>query len=249
MSVRLVDRPFRPAAGGWPSRLVGYPALSGILLLTMVALLVVLADRAADIADRVTAAPPGVAADGLIPDMVDDPSAVHVSAAVDEPIVEPAAGPDAALVPEPALRLQAAAPTGRLEAAEAIAGELARREAEIDAREQAIGLREATMVTVESRVREQTARLEELKRELEMLLGKASGEEEARIAHLVKVYEAMKARSAAGIFETIALDLLLPIVTRMRDTKVAAIVAEMTPDKARALTAALAKRQEFPTLR
>jgi flagellar motility protein MotE (MotC chaperone) len=56
-------------------------------------------------------------------------------------------------------------------------------------------------------------------------------------------------RSAAGIFETIALDLLLPIVTRMRDTKVAAVVAEMAPDKARVLTAALAKRQELPTLR
>ena len=66
-------------------------------------------------------------------------------------------------------------------------------------------------------------------------------DEQARIAQLVKVYEAMKARNAAAIFDPMALDLLLPIVRQMRETKVAAIVAEMDPAKARALTAELAR--------
>ena len=54
----------------------------------------------------------------------------------------------------------------------------------------------------------------------------------------------MKAKSAATIFDPLALDLLLPIVRQMRETKVAAIVAEMDPAKARALTAELARSSE-----
>ena len=60
----------------------------------------------------------------------------------------------------------------------------------------------------------------------------------------MKVYEAMKAKSAAMIFDPMALELLLPIMRGMRETKVAAIVAEMDPAKARALTAELAQPHE-----
>jgi flagellar motility protein MotE (MotC chaperone) len=225
----------------------GYPALSRVLLLTLLALLVASVDRAAGLAVIVAASWRGVAADEPMPDM-DRRAAVDLSGVAGGLPIEPAAGPDETPSPGPLRQPTAAASICRLEAVEAIADELARREAGIDARELAIALREAAMVPVEDRVREQVARLEQLKGELELLLGRASREEEGRIAHLVKVYEAMKARSAAGIFETIPLDLLLPIVKGMRDTKVAAIVAEMAPDKARALTAALARRQELPMM-
>ena len=56
----------------------------------------------------------------------------------------------------------------------------------------------------------------------------------------------MKAKNAAVIFDPMALDLLLPIVRGMRETKVAAIVAEMDPAKARALTAELARASARP---
>ena len=56
----------------------------------------------------------------------------------------------------------------------------------------------------------------------------------------------MKAKNAAAIFDPMALDLLLPIVRGMRETKVAAIVAEMDPAKARALTAELAREASLP---
>jgi flagellar motility protein MotE (MotC chaperone) len=46
------------------------------------------------------------------------------------------------------------------------------------------------------------------------------------------------------IFDPMALDLLLPIVRGMRETKVAAIIAEMDPAKARALTTELARPPE-----
>ena len=75
-------------------------------------------------------------------------------------------------------------------------------------------------------------------------VGEASAEERARITQLVKVYEAMKAKNAAAIFDPMPLELLLPIVRGMRETKVAAVVAEMDPAKARALTVELARGGE-----
>ena len=111
-------------------------------------------------------------------------------------------------------------------------------------REQTIALREALVTTVETRLASEVARLEALAGELQRLTGQLSADEQARIAQLVKVYEAMKAKNAALIFDPMPLDLLLPIVHGMRETKVAAIVAAMDPAKARALTAELARARE-----
>ena len=87
-----------------------------------------------------------------------------------------------------------------------------------------------------------------LKGELERLLGQVSADQQAPgSAQLIKVYEAMKAKSAAAIFDPMALELLLPIVRGMRETKVAAIIADMEPAKARALTAELARERPLPT--
>lgn len=170
--------------------------------------------------------------------------------------IEPAAGPVPAAPPVKASPLAAArseaVPDGRttdaphVAALEEIAAELKRRRAKLDEREQAIELREAAVKLVEERIREQVGQLDKMKGKLEALLGQVAADEAARINHLVKVYEAMKARSAAGIFDSMALDLLLPIVRKMRDTKVAAIIAEMSPDKAQALTTALAQIKQLP---
>ncbi|MFZ1426080.1 MAG: hypothetical protein WAS21_04850 [Geminicoccaceae bacterium] len=160
--------------------------------------------------------------------------------------VEPGAGP-------PDVEVEAAAvPTApatssspsRFEVLEELAAELRRHQARLIERERAIGVREAVVTTVEARVRAQLDKLDEAKREIERLLGRASADEQARIAQLVKVYEAMKAKNAAMIFDPMARDLLLPIVRGMRETKVAAIIAEMDPAKARALTTELARPHE-----
>ncbi|MFL5334551.1 MAG: MotE family protein [Geminicoccaceae bacterium] len=169
-------------------------------------------------------------------------------------LIEPAAGPEPPPVrtppppqPSPPPASPAASSDPPLAAAlEELASELQRRQAAIAEREQTLALREAVVRSVESRVAGQISRLESLNGDLERRLGQLSADEQARIAQLVKVYEAMKAKSAAMIFDPMALDLLLPIMRGMRDTKVAAIVAEMDPAKARALTAELAGSREPP---
>jgi flagellar motility protein MotE (MotC chaperone) len=157
-------------------------------------------------------------------------------------LIEPAAGPaDGAAAPPLAGSTARDGTPWRIEALEAIAAELDRRRAALTAREQALALREAAVKLAEERLGEDVQVLEKGKAELEERLGALSRDGAARTAQLVKIYEAMKAKSAATVFETMEPDMLLPIVKGMRDTKVAAIVAEMTPEKARMLTAELAR--------
>lgn len=61
---------------------------------------------------------------------------------------------------------------------------------------------------------------------------------------LVKIYEGMKPKEAAKIFDTLQTQVLLGVVNQMKENKLAAIVAEMTPEKARDLTMGLANKRE-----
>ena len=168
-------------------------------------------------------------------------------------VIEPANGPELAAVPQPTVQpVPPVAATHDTEPAtvavlEAMSAELGRHQADLAERERRLVLREAVMASVEARIGEQLARLDGLKGELERLTSQLEAEEQAKITQLVKVYEAMKAKNAAAIFDPMALDLLLPIMRGMRETKVAAIVAEMDPAKARALTAELARKREPST--
>ncbi|MCS6780311.1 MAG: hypothetical protein NZ555_11485 [Geminicoccaceae bacterium] len=160
------------------------------------------------------------------------------------PAVEPAAGPTA---PAGAATSTGAGDRGAPRDPLAdVAAELARKAETLRQREHELALRETAALAVEARATEQVARLEALKKELEKLLQEIRGRDEAEIAQLVKTYEAMKAKSAAQVFDQLPLDLLLPIVRKMREAKLAAILAAMEPGRAKQLTAALARPADLP---
>ena len=71
-------------------------------------------------------------------------------------------------------------------------------------------------------------------------------EEEAQIKSLVKVYENMKPKDAARIFNRLEMDILLDVVERMKEKKMAPVLAQMSPEKAEALTVELATRRQLP---
>ena len=66
---------------------------------------------------------------------------------------------------------------------------------------------------------------------------------EANLRRLVTVYESMKPEEAARIFETMEGAVLLDVVTRMGERRLAPILAQMSPAKAQALTIAMANRR------
>ena len=54
------------------------------------------------------------------------------------------------------------------------------------------------------------------------------------------MYESMKAKSAARIFDRLELDVLVPVAKQMKPRKLADVMARMTPEAAERLTVALA---------
>ena len=58
---------------------------------------------------------------------------------------------------------------------------------------------------------------------------------------MVKTYETMRPRDAAAIFNDLDQPVLLQVLDRMKETKAAPVLAAMQPERARVITADLAK--------
>ncbi len=123
---------------------------------------------------------------------------------------------------------------------------LSKRRDELAKREQALGEREALLNAAEQQVDRKIAELGKLKGEIEKLLGQQQEMEEGRINSLVKIYEAMKPKEAATIFNTLDMDVLLSVVSRMNERKTSPILASMDPEKARIVTIKLAEMRKLP---
>jgi flagellar motility protein MotE (MotC chaperone) len=119
--------------------------------------------------------------------------------------------------------------------------ELRQRRQELDQRESALAARESLMTAAEQKLSARVVELQALQQKLEALEATAKQREDAGWQGLVKVYEAMKPRDAATIFNDLDMPVLLQVVDRMKEAKAAAILAAMQPDKARDLTTQLAQ--------
>jgi len=126
--------------------------------------------------------------------------------------------------------------------------DLAKRRKDIEAKEKELAMREALLKTATSELEQKYDELTALKTDIEALLVKQTEQEDKRIASLVKIYEGMKAKDAARIFDTLDMDVLLQVVTKMSERKTAPIIAAMNPDRARNITIMLAEQNKLPSL-
>jgi flagellar motility protein MotE (MotC chaperone) len=124
--------------------------------------------------------------------------------------------------------------------------ELATRRDNLDARERALARQAALLEAAERELDQKLRELTSIQREIEGLLRQQSAEEKARIQSLVKIYEGMKAKDAARIFNTLDVDVLLNVISRMSERKSAPILAEMDADRARTVTILLAQQRQVP---
>jgi flagellar motility protein MotE (MotC chaperone) len=156
---------------------------------------------------------------------------------------EPEAGP--AEAPPAVADAAAAAPScpTTVQGLEDVAADLMQRRETIAAREGRLDLREAALAEAESQLARRADELDQLRRQLQEQLGKLGGDDDARIAQLVKVYETMKPKQAAEVFDRLDLELLTRVASRMREVKMAAVLAAMDPEKARKVTVELARRR------
>jgi flagellar motility protein MotE (MotC chaperone) len=119
---------------------------------------------------------------------------------------------------------------------------LGERRDELDGRMRELELREKLLETVEKKVE---GRVDELK-QIEGKIGEANEKknpaEAAGLKNLVVMYESMKPKDAARIFDRLSIDVLLPVVQQMNPRKMSEVLAAMSPEAAEKLTVAIASR-------
>lgn len=123
--------------------------------------------------------------------------------------------------------------------------DLKERRKEIESQKRELAVREALLKTAEQEIDQKYQELVSLREEIQELLVQQTDEEKRRIASLVKIYEGMKPKDAARIFNTLDLDILLDVVSKMSERKSAPILAAMTAERARSLTIMLAEQKKL----
>ncbi len=125
--------------------------------------------------------------------------------------------------------------------------DLRTRRKEWEARDRTLTEREQVLTAAEQRIVARAGELATLQAKLEQLEKGRAERDDTNWAGLVKVYETMKPRDAAAIFNDMDMAVLLQIVDRMREAKTALIFAAMQPDRARLVTAQLAAKRSRTT--
>jgi flagellar motility protein MotE (MotC chaperone) len=121
--------------------------------------------------------------------------------------------------------------------------DLRARRSELDAREAALQSREQVLAAAEHRIAARVDELTGLQGRIEALEKAREQREAANWQGLVKLYEGMKPRDAAAIFNDLDMPVLLEVIDRMKESKAAPILAAMQPERARQVTADLAQKR------
>ena len=159
-----------------------------------------------------------------------------------EPVLvpEPAAGPQTHATDPPA--------AGKAGDLADLAAALEKKRRWLEGRERALDLRERALGRLRAELDARLSRLEAYQRRLAELTRELDEKEEARLARLVAVYENMKPKRAAAIFDRLELEVLLRVATRMKERKLSVILSYMEPGRAREITRALSKPMDRPKL-
>jgi len=123
---------------------------------------------------------------------------------------------------------------------------LAERREELDRRAKQLETRENLLTAAEKRVDERIVKLTAIENTVAKLIDTFDKQEEGRIKKLVQVYETMKPKDAAAIFNQLDMDVLQQVAKRMNEAKFAVILGNMTPDAAKKLTVEMAKQKKLP---
>jgi flagellar motility protein MotE (MotC chaperone) len=121
--------------------------------------------------------------------------------------------------------------------------DLAKRRDELDKRSAAIDQREALLTATEQRMDQKLAELKAVQAQIETGLQQQKAAQDAQYKSLVKTYETMKPKDAARIFDSLEMEVLIEVTQRMKEAKLAPVLAAMDATKAQAVTVELAARR------
>lgn len=122
------------------------------------------------------------------------------------------------------------------------------RRAELEKAAKDVAMREALLSAAEKRIEQKLKEMEKVRNEIQNLLKMGDERQSQQLESLVKIYETMKPKEAARIFEELELPVLLDVIQKMKETKTAPILAAMDPVKAKQVTSALVERRILPAV-
>ena len=120
------------------------------------------------------------------------------------------------------------------------------RRTELDRRSEELDMRDNLLKATESRIDEKINKLKEMEVTLQSLLQAYDKQEKAQMESLVKIYEKMKPKDAARIFNDLEMEILIDVASNIKEAKMAAILAAMNSKRANKLTVELATRRQLP---
>jgi flagellar motility protein MotE (MotC chaperone) len=151
------------------------------------------------------------------------------------PAAAPAVSGSAAATAEPSL--VPPSPTERV-----IMERLGERRDEWQQKGKDLDLRERMLEDVHRKLEARINDLKSLEEKAEAEAAKRGESETANLKNLVTMYETMKPKEAARVFDRLPHDVLVPVVLQMNPRKMAEVLAVMAPEAAERLTIALATR-------
>ncbi|WP_152606800.1 MotE family protein [Candidatus Jidaibacter acanthamoebae] len=122
---------------------------------------------------------------------------------------------------------------------------LVKRREELNIREKDISLKENVLKVTEKRIQQKIDALQNLITQAQSILDKYNEKRNQEILTLVKIYENMKPKDAARIFDELEMPILVDVSSQMKEAKLAAILGLMSSDRAKDLTIELANRRKI----
>jgi flagellar motility protein MotE (MotC chaperone) len=148
----------------------------------------------------------------------------------------PESQPDAAAIhPEEA-------PPSVPPAERAILERLQARRQELEARAREIDIRESLLKAAEKRIESKVEEMKAVESRLSGSNGQNKEAESARLKNIVTMYEGMKPKDAAKVFDRLEMSVLLDISTQIAPRKMSDILGLMMPEAAERLTVEMARR-------
>ncbi|MCX7318036.1 MAG: flagellar protein FlbB [Hyphomicrobiales bacterium] len=175
------------------------------------------------------------------PKPIDPDITGSVSAKKDEPAKPAVGAPDAITVTNTPPVEQAPKMS---DSERAILERLQSRRQELDARARELEIRESLLKSAEKRIESKVDEMKGVEAGIKSATGQKSEADAARFKGIVTMYESMKPKDAAKIFDRLEMPVLFEIASQIAPRKMSDILGLMLPEAAERLTVELARRAQ-----
>jgi flagellar motility protein MotE (MotC chaperone) len=128
------------------------------------------------------------------------------------------------------------------ESERAVLERLQARRQELDQRAREIEIRESLLKAAEKRIESKVEEMKALEGKAATAAGQRNEQEAARFKGIVTMYEGMKPKDAAKVFDRLEMSVLIEIASQIAPRKMSDIMGVMQPEAAERLTVELARR-------